>query len=399
MTPQTKLRNAKIGLLFREPFWATLLCNLKAIETKAVPTMATDGVRLLWNPDFVHELSDGALRTVLCHEVMHCALLHPVRRGNRDPFLWNLAIDHAVNLVLEQCNEDAKAKGRHIPFEWPEPECYVLKDPKYKGMSGEEIYAQFPKQQPQQQGGGPSGKGKKGGQQGQQPPGKSMGDVTDPPGGQSERNEIESQWKINLVQAAEAARMQGKLPAEIARMVDELINPRTPWQEILRRFISAKAKDDYSWAHPNRRYAHTGFMLPSLYSQRLGKIVVVVDTSGSIDEQLLNVFLSEIESICHETRPEKIVLIDCDAKVHSVREYEPTDTLPRDYEGGGGTSFVPALEEAEKHDAQCVVYLTDGYGELDSEKSVQYGAPVIWALTGDHPDMPFGETIRIKGCD
>lgn len=391
----TKLTKARIALLLDQPFFGTLLLGLKCIEDKtgiARGTMATDGIHLYWDKKFVESLPEPVLRTVLAHEVMHCALLHMLRRKERDPLAWNWAIDHAVNLILDECNASAGQKGRAKPFEWGDLDKHVLHDPAYKGMSGEEIYARLPKQG---SGGGGSGKGKGKGQSSQpsQYP-HGPGGVLDAPPDQIEQQKIEAQWKINVVQAATAAKMQGKLPAEMQRFVDEMINPQVPWQELLRQFVRSAAKDDYSFRKFNQRYMHTGFMLPALYSQRLGRIAIAIDTSGSIGGDILNAFISEVEGICHETRPEKVVILDCDAEVHSVTEYEATDPLPREFKGGGGTSHVPVFEELDKDPPEVCVCFTDLYTTFPD---VEPAYPVIWAVYGgNEAEAPFGQTVRIK---
>lgn len=391
---QNKLTKARVQLLLDQPFFGTLLLGLKCIEDKhglACGTMSTNGINLYWDKAFVEKLPEPQLRTVLAHEVMHCGLLHPVRRKNRDPLGWNIACDHAINLLLDECNTSATGKGRAAPFPWGELEQFALKDPQFKGMSAEEIYYRLPKSAPG--GGGKSGKKGKSGAPGGMP-GHGFGGVLDAPQDPAEQQQVEAQWKINMVQAATAAKMQGKLPAEMERFVDEMLNPQVPWQDVLRRFVSAHAKDDYSWRRFNQRYAHTGFMLPALYSQRIGRIAVAIDTSGSITPEILNAFISEVEAICHETRPEKVVILDCDAQVHSITEYEATEPLPRSFKGGGGTSHVPVFEAMDKDTVEVVICFTDLYTSFP-EQAPKY--PVIWAVYGDNKDeAPFGETVRIK---
>lgn len=379
MTPKDKLTKAKVALLLKEPFFGTLLLGLRMEEDKqgiACGAMATDGKRLYWDAEFVKLMSVPNLVCVLSHECLHCGLLHMLRLGNRDPSLANIAMDHAVNLMMESCN---------VQWQWPADPYEPLKDPKYKGLEWEEIYARLPKK-PSGKGG--AGKAPTGGKQSY-----GMGGVIQAPADPVQKQEIESQWKINMVQALQAAKMQGRLPAELARLVDEVLNPKVPWQDVLRQHIRARATDDFVWSRPNRRYAHTGFILPSLHSNRMGRVAVAIDTSGSISGDMLNAFMSEVEGIVHECRPEKVVLIDCDARVNSMVEYEPTDVLPREFKGGGGTSHVPVFEALENDHPEVLVCLTDLYTSFPDE------APpydVIWAVYGGNKQKPpFGETIEI----
>lgn len=385
MTPSDKMTRARISLLLDEPFFGSLLLNLTPIQDNSVPTMATDGERLVWNADFANRLSERQLKTVLAHEALHPGLLHHIRRGDRDGQQWNIACDFAVNLILEQANDEARAAGRTVPFEWPTDPSPLL-DKAHVGKSAEEIY-----QAPQPGGNGGGNKpGKPGAGNGQPQPG--MGDVNDAPNAQdeSQASEQEAKWKKALIDAATAAKGRGHLPASMRRLVDEIINPAPRWQEILRRFISDRAADDYSWTRPNPRYLQTGFILPSLYSQRLGTIGIIRDTSGSTQDWQ-EAILAELAGIIHETRPNKVIIIDADSAVQRVLELEPRDALPTDSCGGGGTDFRPALAKMEDYNPVCCVYLTDLDGAFTKQPP---SYPIIWATNGDDK-APFGDTIKV----
>src|SRR3990167_2830674 len=395
MTTKKKMTRARIALLLDQVFFGALLLNLKPVEDKAgqVPIMGTDGARLIWNAKGVDQLTEPALGTVLAHEALHCALLHHLRRGDRDIKGWNRACDEAVNNILEEANEQARAAGKAEPFPWPDLPG-IPKDPQYRGKAAEEIYYHL-KQQPTQPGVGPQdGAGSSGSGSGQQP-GESLGDVLDGPADEAGQQAQEAQWKCAIVQAAAAAKGRGQLPAALARLVDDIINPSTPWQEILRAFVRENCKDDYSWTRPNARYAASGFILPSLHSQRLGRIAVAVDTSASIDVTLLNSFLGELEVLMHECRPAGVTLIDCDAHVNNVRELEPTDPLPRDFAGGGGTDFRPVFAALEADPPAVLVYFTDLDGTFPDTEP---GYPVLWASYDTGREAPFGSTIQLDNA-
>lgn len=393
MHAATKFQRARIALILDQPFFGSLLMQLKATPSVEFKTMATDGINLYWNPEFVDKLPEAQVVTVLAHEVLHCALSHMTRRGSRKPRLWNIATDHAVNLTLDESNMLAGVAGKAAPFQWPSFEVY--KEQRFSGMAAEEIYAILDVEPPSGDGQGQE-KG-----QGQEPaPGKGdkpedIGAVLDAPGQTpDEKQSTEAQWRVAVQQAAALAKGQGKLPASIARLVDEQLNPKPGWKERLRRFIRDHSRDDYSWRQPNRRYCQSGFILPSLFSERLGRIAISIDTSGSIDEQLLNEFLSEVEGIVSEARPSGIELFDCDAAVNHRWSLEPTDPLPREFTGGGGTDFRPVFD-AVARDAEspaCLIYLTDLWGTFpDSEPAF----PVLWATT-ESRNAPFGEIVELR---
>jgi predicted metal-dependent peptidase len=389
MKPSDKLQRAKIALVLDEPFFGALLLGLKVVEDKSgtvTKTCATNGESLWWHGPFLDKLSERELKTILAHEALHAALLHPLRRGAQDNGQWNIACDHAVNLHLEDCNAAARAAGKPEPFPWPALDIY--KDPQFAGKSAEEIYnALAPQNQTESENDQQSGgKGSPSDQQG-------MGGVLDAPGDEASQQEQEAGWQVALVQAAQAAKQAGQLPAGMARLVQETINPPARWQDLLRAFVRESAKDDYSWTRPNSRYAHTGFILPSLYSQRLGKIAVAIDTSGSIDHDLLNTFLGEVESICSECRPSGITLIDCDTEIGTVRECEPTEPLPRDFAGGGGTDFKPVFERLANDNPVCLIYFTDLEGEFPKSEPA---FPTLWASYHTEKSAPFGVTVKLQ---
>lgn len=378
MNAKQKMQRSRIALLLDEPFFGSLLLGLQPREDKdgtVAKTMATDGVSLWWNTERVGKWSEAEIKTVLAHEALHCALLHPLRRGDRQPEQWNIACDHAVNLILEACNDEAREKGKAPPFVWPH-DCAALMDKAHVGKSAEEIYCAAPERS-----GGGDGDGQGGG----------MGDVLDAPvPDPASKDALEAQWKMNVVQAAAAAKARGTVPAGMRALVDELLNPRVNWRETLRQFIRSRAADDYSFARPNMRYAASGFILPSLRSERLGTIAIIRDTSGSTQDWQKEI-LAELAGLMAEARPEKVIVIDADACVQRVLELEPGDALPTDALGGGGTDFRPALTELEKHEPVCAVYLTDLAGTFPD---VEPAFPVLWATDSDDR-APFGDTIKI----
>lgn len=308
---------------------------------------------------------------MLAHEAMHVASLHPYRQAERDIKPWNIACDREINNLLDQINESA---GRPL-YVWPTAYPSAVKiDKADRGKPAEEMYVAPIKDRP--------------GNDVDDNDQPGWGDVKQPPG---DINEKEAQKKIQIVQAAQAAKQQGKLPASMERLIDAMLNPPSRWQDLLRNFIRERCKDDYAWTRPNPRYLASGFILPSLHSQRLGRIAVAIDTSGSIDATLLNTFMAEVEGIMHECRPEKVILIDCDAQVNSITELEPTDTLPRKFKGGGGTSHEPVWAALENDPPICCICLTD----METTFGDDPGFPVIWGSYGTRK-APFGEVVQIK---
>ncbi|MBZ5529787.1 MAG: VWA-like domain-containing protein [Acidobacteriia bacterium] len=418
---ERKLTRARTQLLLNQPFFGTLCLRLK-LAPGNLPTMATDGRRIVYDPAFVDALKPAELEAVLAHEVLHCALGHHCRRGERDPQIWNQAADLAINPILV-------SNGFALP-------AGALLDPAFDNLSAEEIYTRLlqrskdessatPEQTPQPPGAG-SGGGNEQGAQGQQtsdsesstqnpsapnqdasgnraesqPPRLGgfgeVWDATDEQGGpasQAENSRQQQEWNIAADQAMRSAKSCGHEPANLDRPLNESRQPMQDWRAILRAFVAAIAPSDYRWTPPNRRYVASGLYLPSVERTGLGTIVVGVDTSGSIGEEELKQFAGEISAISEEAKPEGIHVVYCDATVQSSQEFGPSESIQLKPRGGGGTDFRPVFEWVNENQISpvCLIYLTDlccySYPPIP-----EY--PVLW-VTDSRRTAPFGETVRI----
>ena len=426
---EQKLTRARTQLLLNQPFFGTLCLRLKLVSG-SVPTMATDGRQIAFNPAFVDGLKPAELEAVLAHEVMHCALGHHCRRGERDPRLWNEAADLAINPILV-------GNGFTLP-------AGALIDPSFSDLSAEEIYARLlgdkndqsdsEAAQTSQPGGGNSGGGASDNQQqspqnGQPPatssdsatqkasnrgtlaPGQAQGscvserrpgdfgdvlDATDDqgnPASEAEKSRQQHEWSIAADQAIRSAKACGNEPAQIERPLHESRVSAQDWRALLRDFIAATTPSDYRWSPPNRRYVASGLYLPSVHRSGVGEIVIAVDTSGSIGSRELEQFAAEISAISDEAQPEAIHVVYCDAAVQSVQEFGSSEPVRLEPKGGGGTDFRPAFEWVEINGITptCLIYLTDLCCDSYPEPP-QY--PVLW-VTDSRRIAPFAETVRI----
>lgn len=372
-----KIIKARAGLVLDQPFFGSLALRLALKEDLTCKTAWTDGLSLGYNPTFISELSLDECKGIWAHEVMHCACAHMARRDTREPKKWNVAADFAINGIIEE-------SGFKLPGG-------RLREAAYDGKSADEIYGMIPDN--------PPGGGQGNDNQGDDPGG--CGEVRDAqgPDGQqasaADLNQAAQDWKIAASQAAQQARVMGNLPAGIARLVDELLNPKVDWREVLRRFITTNAKNDYSWQRPNRRYIHQGLYLPSLYSEQLGDIVLAVDTSGSIAPADLNQFAAEMTSILEEFPGSTLHVVYCDSEISNTETFSHDD-LPLELHpaGGGGTDFRPPFDWTDQQGIApaCLVYLTDGECSRYPESPPDY--PVLWVGTSDFsPD--FGDFVRL----
>lgn len=359
----TKILRARTSLLLAHFFWGRLALHLKMVEKPEIPTLAVDGKHIFYNPDFILGLSDDLVKSAVIHEIGHCMYEHIFRRKGRDPKLWNEAGDYVINQMIIDA-------GFRIGEKW-------LHNNAYKGMYAEQIYDILKQEQSQGQG------------QGQ---GEALCDIMDDSSSAADTMTHEMEWKVAVIQAATEARRQGKLPASMERFVEGLTENKVPWREVLQRFATTIRRDDYTWTRPSRRYLAMNAYLPSMRSEGMGDMVVVIDTSGSIDNDTLQAFGAEIRAIVNAVRPTQTHVIYCDAAVNHVDVFSPDDYLEFKAHGGGGTDFRPPFRYVEEHNIapECLVYLTDMYGSFPQEADF----PVLWCATSD-VKAPFGETVRL----
>lgn len=374
MNAKEKITKARAGLILDMPFFGSLSLRLQVKEDETCKTAYTDGRILGFNPSFIDGLPLEQVKGLICHEVMHCACSHHTRRANRDAKKWNIAADYAINQILVDSNVSLPS-GR-------------LLDPTYKDMSADEIYSRLPKEEDQND--NPDND-----------PGN-CGEIRDAqndagnPASQSEMNQSEQDWKIALTQANQQAKAMGKLPGGIARLVESLVEPIVDWREILRRFVDKIAKNDYSWSRPNRRFIGQGLYLPSLHSEQIGPIVVACDTSGSVDDEMINQFAAELTSILQDYKTECTVIY-CDSAIQGIETFTQDDLpLKLNAKGGGGTNFNPPFEYIAENNIipSCMIYLTDMAGRFP-DNPPDY--PVLWGMIEAWTtEAPFGECVKIK---
>jgi predicted metal-dependent peptidase len=392
-----RLSAARAALVLDHPFFGALALRMAMEEeTKGrTRTMATDGRRIFYDKAFVKGCSDPELIGLLAHEVMHPAMQHHTRRGDRDAALWNDAADYAINPILTEA-------GFTLPGE-------VLNDPQYRGMTAEQIYDALNSQH----GGGDEDKENQnddrtadGGQENADNDGNGNGDgegaedtdtgVANKPGAvfdAPDPAQQEAEWQVAVKQATQAAQMMGQLPGGMAQAVEQAMRPRIDWKALLRRFVQQFASADYSWRMPNRRYIAGGVYLPELRSESMPVIVVAVDTSASTSS-VLPIFKAELQSIVDECQPEATIVIMADAAVQRVDRFERGDALEFNVEGLGGTDFRPVFEHVDREQVNpaCLIYLTDGDGCYPDEPS---DYPTLWAITTPNRQAPWGETVNI----
>lgn len=421
---ENKLSSARTRLILDKPFLGALVLRLPIVEADPswCKTTDTDMKKLYVNPEYISQLNTEETQFALAHEALHCALSHFARRLHRVKLRWDMACDYAINPIL--IDEGLK----------PPPHIHYLRE--YKGMTAEEIYpllqdnendadnelgqnneqgdgeqgeqsdqgeakdTENQKLNSQQQSDGQRGKGQTGeGKESEQTDSSSGGESTQkeppPTPNNDEIQSLTAQWQQRLAGAAQQALQAGKLSQAMARLVDHLLQPQLPWRMLLARYMSATAREDYSYTRPSSRRGEPA-IYPRLRSHMVD-IVVALDISGSIATKEIREFLAEVDQIKAQVRA-RIALHACDVEVSDKGpwKFEPWDELklPIQFEGGGGTRFTPVFDWVENQEMRpdLLVYFTDAEGEFP-EQEPQY--PVIWLVKGKAP-VPWGQRIQLN---
>jgi len=407
LSSAVRIQKARTTLLLDHPFFGTLLFRLGAQARSSIATMATDGVSLYFNPQFVETLSAAEIAGTLAHEVMHPALQHHTRRGGRNPRRWNMACDYAINPMLVDA-------GLTLPKD-------VLLDNRFRGMSAERIYnlleegeqnqssssdADTESQDDSSDSGGDSNSSESGsseadidGPRAPQTPG-GIGQVLDAPEPESgEEDAVAEQardWQIAVEQAENVAKLAGRLPAGVTRSLEGAKSARVDWREVLRRAWSETVSTDYSWMPPNRRHIWAGLYLPGVRCEGAGEIAIAVDCSGSINARQLGLFEAEVRSILEGQRPSRVHVLYFDTEVHKADLYEAGQPIALTPVGGGGTNFAPCFRWLDERGIvpQTLVFLTDLCGAFPKDAP---GYPVLWAST-ESRRAPFGQVIPMEAA-
>lgn len=407
-----RLIQGRTQVVFYKPLFAPLIFKLEPKQADWLPTMATDGRSLMYNPKFVLDMSVDHLKFGILHEVLHCAMNHPGRRGSRDPQVWNIASDMVVNgiLVFEE--------GMNHPS-------WIILDKKYHGMTAEAIYDDLMKNaektkekypvpcpcvQKDPTAGDDDGEGQ--GQNDGEKEGKgSGGDPTDgnsqngnqpvdPKGWRDvdwDRNKQE-EWKQAVNQSDQMARQQGTAPGWFKSLVDEINEPRIPVEKMLQHILGDKVSDETTWRSPNRRFVSRGLYLPTTLKDKKDG-VVVLDTSGSVDDETAKHFLGLLMRVLRSKGINEIRFMQADTRVvddvtfKNVTEFK-SHIKREGVKGRSGTCFREPFEriqdEGKEWNTSFLIYLTDLAGTFP-EKKPRY--PVIW-ISVDRDKAPFGTTYH-----
>lgn len=405
MLEERKVQKAKISLM-RNPKFALLSGVLMVGKTSIddnIPTAATNGRDERYGREFVKRLKDQELNFVVAHEAAHKMYRHLTtwkRLHDENHSLANAACDYVINLMLKDLDPEGKTIqmpkwDKDMPqYDKKKGDPMGLIDERFRGMNSKQVFDILKKEQEENGGEGGDGEGE----------GIDFHDWADAQGmSAEEKKQLEREIDQAIRQGQMAAqKVAGKGNGGMDRELAELMAPKVDWREVLREFVKAtcRARDASSWRRVNRRFLSTGTYMPSLIGEKVGHIVIGIDTSGSIGGEELAEFLSEVKGIAEEVSPEVVDLLYWDCEVAGHETYEANNvssiiqsTKPR---GGGGTapSCVSTYLKERKIEPECIIILTDGY--VGSDWGEDWTAQVMWCIV-DNPSAtaPVGKTIHI----
>jgi predicted metal-dependent peptidase len=351
-------------------------------ETKVddkIPTACTNGKDVKFGRGFVQSLNDPQLRGLILHEAKHKMYRHLLtwkHLHKQDPQRANMACDYVINLEIK---DESEKSNRFVVL----PDGALI-DEKYRGLNSAEVFNLLP---PQPKGGGGGDKGF---------------DEHDWEGADGLNEEEKTALAKEIDQAIrQGAILAGKVGGNVDRSFTDLMSAKVDWREALREFVSSvsQGKDDSTWRKPNRRWLQHDIYMPSTISESMGRVVVAIDTSGSIYGEVLNRFISEVASVMQNMNPEQVDLLywDCNVAGHEVYGLNDADrmTASTKPKGGGGTSpsCITAYMRKHKIDPVCAIILTDGY--VGNDWGGTWNCPTLWTITSDIKS-PIGQTIKIE---
>ena len=335
-------------------FLGCLLCNLKFSWDSRIETACVSETDFLWNPDWFDSLDRKERVFVLLHELWHIALLHGLREGNREHDRWNAACDYKINAML-----------RNQGYQAPKGTLYKERYNDDK-LTEEEIYETIPLT-PQQQ-----------------YPKQAWGSEKLP----------KTEEQVAMVQTALAtAQMAGDTPGNVQEVLSKFLKPKLPWKQLLHKYLLDRMESEWSWNRPNKRFSDV--YLPAFLPQdgRLTKIAMFLDTSGSIEEEDIKRFVSEVKFVQEVLNPEKLLVVQFDTKIQEETVYNESHAFRNiKVKGFGGTDYQCVHQYILKHKPTLSVIFTDLYacpmkpvGKLDT----------LWIVKNNSYNAPFGKTIHV----
>ena len=395
LSAEQRVQKAHIALM-NEPkyclYSGIFMMGRTSVLDQGCETAYTDGYNTRYGRSFVDKLSDKDLRGLILHENLHKAFRHLTVWEDlykQDPQRANMACDYVINLMIVDSDPD----GAFVTL----PEGGLV-DEKYRGLDAGTVFRMLKDDNKQKGNGNGQGTGDEGDEQ------KAGGQGFDEHGwGDAKELSKEQKDKIahDIDQALrQGALLAGKMGANVPREITDVLESKIDWREALRDFITSYCdeKDLSTWRKPNRRWVDRDVYLPSIIGESVGKLVIAIDTSGSIGNEVIGKFLGEVRQICQTVTPESIELLYWDTRVCQHETYDRdsfdallTSTKPK---GGGGTrpQCVSDYVRDKKLEPEAIIMLTDGY--VDGW-GTHWTAPMFWGITSKGIESTVGISVHI----
>ena len=380
MSLNKKISQAKAKLLVDYPYFGTLASKLSLVLNDDIEAFKSDGKKLEYSSSFLELAELSEIEFILANGAMHSALAHDMRKNNRSGWLWQMATDFAINDMLVENGLDMpygaqyrkRFQGMYAEKIYAELKDDILReddDLEYEADDSEDVEKKDDSKNENQE------------QKEQQTEEEIQEEIL--------QEQLMAEEAISLL-ASEHKR--GELPQTIDRFFEFDFVGKIDWRDELKSAIDRFHKDDYTLLPPNKKFLHMGIYLPSNISQTF-RLVVAVDSSGSVDDELLSQFLGEVNFLMSLVQNYQIELLVCDEKIHTHKTFYSGDTLECDVKGGTGTDFRPVFEfcEREFDDVKLLLYFTDLDGRFPKEIP---SYEVKW-ISPKSKEIPFGEILLL----
>ena len=380
---------ARMTVLSRNGFFGLLLMHMKFALDPNIGTAATDGERVYFDPKFLDKISDKELVFILMHEIMHVALRHTSRTGDRDNLLFNIACDIVVNSnILQAAGMDHASitlsqygESMHLT---------PKRDEGYR-YTAEEVYEMIMSLSAARRNQ------------------LKRGFADDHSRwGTADDEALDALWRNRIRDALEACKSRGNgmgrgtIPLGVERKIEELMHPKTDWRVLLNDFVQEEVTD-YSFLPPDRRFSDSPFMLPDFNETEttVKNILFMIDTSASMTKKEITQAYSEIKGAIDQFGGKLegwLGFFDAGVvpPIPFTDENEFKIIRPK---GGGGTDFEVIFDyvrmEMAEQEIASIIILTDGCAPFP-EESAAMGIPVLWMINNTYVEPPWGRVAVMK---
>lgn len=375
-----KISQAKAKLLVEYPYFGTMASRLDFVLNEDIEAFKSDGKKLEYSSSFLENATISQLEFVLANGAMHASLAHENRQNNRSGWLWQMATDMAINDMLVS-NGMELADGAQYRV-------------RFSGMYAEEIYAELKSDMIREDDNLEY----------------EADDASDVQNNETKNEETKQEEESQTAEQIQEEILQeqlfaeesisllasefqkGEAPTHIERFFKIDFSGKIDWRDELKAALDRYFKDDYVLIPPNKKFLSQGIYLPSSTSQTF-RLVIAIDSSGSVDDALLSEFLSEVNFLMSLVSHYQIELLVCDEKIHTHKTFYSGDNLELEIKGGVGTDFRPVFDFVKKEfdDVKLLLYFTDLEGVFPNE---QPNYEVKW-ISPKEVNIPFGSLILL----